>query len=483
MLFLRKQLIELLIVVRLTMSLELVFFTLMLIMPLVTLRLIMVLLKCSTVEIPKIIKWSDYSLSLDKRYTSSKSASTLVSYSSWKVCNREHFNYKDMVKRIGHIHEDICTVKNIALADNQARVGKTGSRKFIEEHDENRKQEDLFLLASLINGTYKTSNYKNDIIYEPKKRIISKLPYYPDRIAHHAIMNILKPIWVSRMVSFTYANIQGRGIHACKKAVEKTLRKTKDSNETQYYLKLDIRKFYPNISHDILKSIINHKIKDKKVLDILYEIIDSFTYEGEDKYTKDVSGLPLGNYPSGYECNLYLTSLDRWIKEELKIKYVFRYADDILIFHPSKDYLHKVLICIKLYVKEVLHLEVKPNYCIAPVDKRPIDFIGYVFTHRYTKVRKRIKLRFKKVISEYTKGKISTIKVRRIIPSYYGWLSAGDCKRLLTACLNMTYGYKRNKIYNILSDLINKVEDNNQNNKVTIKHKRKVRRKRGIRNN
>ena len=167
-----------------------------------------------------------------------------------------------MVKRIGHIHEDICTVKNIALADNQARVGKTGSRKFIEEHDENRKQEDLFLLASLINGTYKTSDYKNDIIYEPKKRIISKLPYYPDRIAHHAIMNILKPIWVSRMVSFTYANIQGRGIHACKKAVEKTLRKTKDSNETQYYLKLDIRKFYPNISHDILKSIINHKIKD-----------------------------------------------------------------------------------------------------------------------------------------------------------------------------------------------------------------------------
>lgn len=422
-------------------------------------------------------------MSLDKRYTSSKSASTLDLYSSWKVRNREHFNYyKDMVKRIGHIHEDICTVKNIALADNQARVGKTGSRKFIQEHDKNRKQEDLALLASLVNGTYKTSDYKNDIIYEPKKRIISKLPYYPDRIAHHALMNILKPIWVSRMVSFTYANIQGRGIHACKKAVEKVLRKTKDSNETIYYLKLDIRKFYPNISHDILKGILERKIKDRKVLDILFEIIDSFTYEAEDKYTKDVSGLPLGNYPSGYECNLYLTSLDRWIKEELKIKYVFRYADDILIFHSNKNYLHKVLIAIKIYVKEVLHLEVKPNYCVAPVDKRPIDFIGYNFTHRYTKVRKRIKLRFKKVISDYTKGRITTAKVLRIIPSYYGWLSAADCRRLLTVCLNMTIDYKNNKVYDMLSKLINKVEEDSRKTKVHTKTKRKIRRKRSAHN-
>lgn len=142
-------------------------------------------------------------------------------------------------------------------------------------------------------------------------------------------MNILKHIWVSRMTTFTYANIECKVIHACKKAVEKVLHKTKNSDETKYYLKLDIRKFYPNISHYILKNILERKIKDTKILSILFEIIDSFTYEGEDKYTKDVSGLPLGNYHSGYECNLYLTSLDRWIKEELKIRYVFRYAGDI----------------------------------------------------------------------------------------------------------------------------------------------------------
>lgn len=121
----------------------------------------------------------------------------------------------------------------------------------------------------------------------------------------------MKPIWINQMTNFTYANIKGRGIHACMKDISRILYKTKNTDATKYYLKLDIRKFYPNISHDILKDILKRKIKDNKMLNILFEIIDSFEYNGEDKYTKDVSGLPLGNYPSGYECNLYLTSLDR----------------------------------------------------------------------------------------------------------------------------------------------------------------------------
>ena len=141
-------------------------------------------------------------------------------------------------------------------------IGKNSSRKYIREHDKHRKQEDLVLLASFINGTYKTSKYNNYIIYEPKKRIISKLPYYPDRIAHHAIMNIMKPIWISQMTNFTYANIKGRGIHACMKDISRTLYKTKNTDATKYYLKLDIRKFYPNISHNVLKDILKRKIKD-----------------------------------------------------------------------------------------------------------------------------------------------------------------------------------------------------------------------------
>ena len=388
-----------------------------------------------------------------------------------------------MVKRIGYLHDKLCTEKNIALADKNARIGKNGSRKYIREHDKNRKQEDLVLLASFINGTYKTSKYDNYIIYEPKKRIISKLPYYPDRIAHHAIMNIMKPIWISQMTNFTYANIKGRGIHACMKDISRTLYKTKNTDATKYYLKLDIRKFYPNISHDILKNILKRKIKDNKMLNILFEIIDSFEYNGEDKYTKDVSGLPLGNYPGGYECNLYLTSLDRWIKEELKIKYVFRYADDILIFYNNKEYLHKVLIAIKFYVKEVLHIEIKPNYYIAPVDKRPIDYIGYVFTHTNVRVRKRIKNRLKKVINDYNKGNITKSKFIRIIPSYYGWLTHANCKHLLSTIIDLIKDDRNVKAKDIINKITHLKSKDDTKPKASIKtNNRRIPKRRGITN-
>ena len=333
-----------------------------------------------------------------------------------------------MVKRKGYLMDKVCTEENIELADKKARKGKTGSKKYIKLHDKDKKQENSTLLASFINNTYKTSKYTNEVIYEPKERIISKLPYYPDRVAHHAIMNVLKPIWIKQMVSYTYANIEGRGIHACKRDIEKILRNKSLNKDTEFYLKLDIRKFYPNIKHNVLKSTLKRKIKDKKMLLLLYEIIDSFEYRGKDKYVTGKSGLPLGNFPSAYECNLLLSSLDRWIKEELKCKYVFRYADDIVIFHYDKEYLHKVLICIKLYLKELYELQLKPNYFIAPVEKQPLNYVGYIFTHNYTKIRKSIKQRMRKIILKHSNKTIRYSKYKRIISSYNGWLSNADCR-------------------------------------------------------
>lgn len=113
---------------------------------------------------------------------------------------------------------------------------------------------------------------------------------------------------------------------------------------------MDIRKFYPSITHDILYE--KKKIKDKKLLSLLKEIIYS------------AKGVPIGNYLSQFFANLYLTYFDHWIKEELKCKYYFRYADDIVILGNDKNYLRNVLVSIKLYLKQVLNLELKPNYQI-----------------------------------------------------------------------------------------------------------------------
>lgn len=357
------------------------------------------------------------------------------------------------MKRKGYLLEKIATKENIELGDKNSRKNKSAKTKYyINKHDLNKEAENNAILESFKNGKYKTSKYKTDIIYEPKKRILSKLPYYPDRIAHCAIMNIMKPIWIKQLVDFTYANIEGRGIHACKNHVEKIIKRYRKANKHLYYLQFDISKFYYNISHRILKDILIRKIKDKKLLDILYEIIDSYKYEGEYKYVKETSGLPLGNYPSGYECNLYLSDFDRWLKEELKCKYVVRYADDIVIFSKDKDFLHKVLICSKLYLKSKLKLKLKDNYHIARIDKQPINFIGYVFSSTHTKVRKSIKVKITKLIDSYNRGHTTNSKFIRSISSYFGWLVNGDCKYLFNK-LCMSVSTKNNYVKSSIEKL------------------------------
>lgn len=171
----------------------------------------------------------------------------------------------------------------------------------------------------------------------------------------HSVVSQLKNFWTGKFINTTFSCIENRGIHACLKAVKKALN---DKENTVYCLKLDITKFYPSINHLILKQIISRKIKDQKILDILYEIIDSVDSTEELKET----GIPIGNYLSQYFANIYLSYFDYWCKEELKCKYYFRYADDIVILSNNKQWLHNILISIKIYLKYELKLIVKPNY-------------------------------------------------------------------------------------------------------------------------
>jgi RNA-directed DNA polymerase len=128
-----------------------------------------------------------------------------------------------------------------------------------------------------------------------------RLPYFPDRITHHAVMNILEPIFMQLFTSDTYSCIKKRGIHAAALAVKKALR---NEPATRYCLKLDIKKFYPNIDHQVLKHLLRRKFKDEDLLWLLDEIIDS------------APGLPIGNYLSQYFANFYLTYFDHWIKKQ-----------------------------------------------------------------------------------------------------------------------------------------------------------------------
>lgn len=326
------------------------------------------------------------------------------------------------MKRKGNLFNDLCDFVNIIEADINARKGKARSRIFIEKHDENLIEEDKALASAFMESTYKTSKYDMFTIYEPKKRLIYRLPYYPDRIAHHAIMLVTKELWTKLFIPNTYSCIEGRGIHKCLNDLRKDLRKTRKSDTTKYCLKLDIKKFYPSINHVILKAILAKKIKDKRLLNLLSEIIDSVNG------INGVYGIgvPIGNYLSQFFANLYLTYFDYWCKQELKCRYYYRYADDIVILSNNKRYLHNILCAIKIYLKEELYLKVKDNFQIFPVECG-IDFVGYIFRHNYVLVRKRIKNScFRKLTNCKTPA-----ERERCWASYYGWFKHCKAKHLI----------------------------------------------------
>lgn len=311
------------------------------------------------------------------------------------------------MKRISNIFDKVTDINNIILADNKARKGKTNTFG-VKIHDRNREVNLYKLQDDLSNLTYKTSKYHIFKIYEPKEREIYRLPYYPDRIAHHTLMNILEPIWEKVFISHSYACRKNKGIHNATRDIKKILKKDKEN--TEYCLKLDIRKFYPSINHDILKAIIRRKIKDSSLLNVLDGIIDS------------ADGVPIGNYLSQYFANLYLTYFDHWVKEVKKVKYYFRYADDIVILHKDKNYLHKLCFEIKEYLQSNLKLHLKDNYQVFPLDSRGIDFVGYKFFHTHTLLRKNIKHKMFRTITKLNKYKRSKNYVRKKLCAYAGWL-------------------------------------------------------------
>ena len=324
------------------------------------------------------------------------------------------------MKRIGDLYEQIISLDNLRLADERARKGKVKTYG-VRLHDRNREANLQALHEALKAGTFRTSEYSTFTIYEPKERLIFRLPYYPDRIVHHAIMNVLEPIWLSVFTADTYSCIKKRGIHAAARKLRGVI--DRDKQGCRFCLKIDIRKFYPSIDHDVLKTIVRRKLKDTRLLRLLDEIIDS------------AEGLPIGNYLSQYLANLVLTYFDHWVKEVKKVRYYFRYADDIVVLHGEKKVLRELLAEFETYLSDNVKLEVKANKQIFPVGKdhrdrqgRGIDFLGFVFYLNETRLRKRIKQNLCRKCAQLTKRKnpLDAKDFKQAIASWWGWCKYSD---------------------------------------------------------
>lgn len=324
------------------------------------------------------------------------------------------------MKRHGNLFEKISDIDNILLAHQNARKGKIDYSE-VEMVDKNPLYYTKIIKDMLDYELFDTSEYEIFTINDSgKEREIYKLPYFPDRIIHWAIMQIIEPLFLNTFIHQTYAALPEKGVHSAMRQLDKYMM-VRDENlglvkneNAQYCLKIDVKKFFPNIDKEILKKLLERKIKDKKLLSLLENIIDSVE-----------NGVPIGNYLSQYWGNFYLSYFDHWIKHEKKIKYYIRYMDDMVILHHSKEYLHKLKREIDIYFHDNLKLEIKDNWQVFPTFVRGIDFVGFRHFGEYVLLRKNIaknlKKKMRKILKKCREGRELTYSEWCSINSYKGW--------------------------------------------------------------
>lgn len=320
------------------------------------------------------------------------------------------------MKKYGNLYERVCSIDNLREAFYNASIGKRNRDDVLEygAHLEENLEE---LRRELTGHTYKTSEYHIFRLYEPKERIIYKLPFR-DRVVHWAIMLQVETIWINSFTRDTYARVKGRGIHSLLSKPNRDLKD--DPDGTAYCLKLDVKKFYPTIDHDILKQVIRYKLKDPDLLWLLDEIIGSTE-----------TGVPIGNYLSQFFANLYLSELDHLLKEEYGVRYYYRYADDIVLLSDDKAKLHGWLVVINDYLNERRKLTIKANYQIFPVESRGVDYVGYVSFHTHVLARKKNKKGLCRKVAKCRKRGLPEDEIRFQVASELGFMKHCNSTNLL----------------------------------------------------
>jgi retron-type reverse transcriptase len=280
-------------------------------------------------------------------------------------------------------------------------------------------EENIFDIIKELNGqTYKPLPLRQFYIREPKLRLISA-PSFRDRIVHHALIQVIEPLFERRFINETFACRVGRGTHAGVKHVFHCVQLAKRKWARYYVLKCDVTKFFPSINHTVLKQIIRRTIRDRRILWLLDTIIDSFSTEG-----KEGIGIPIGTLPSQLMANVTLDPLDHYIKG-MGVKFYARYMDDFVIVHRDKAFLRALWKDIEEFLNEKLTLKLNPKTTIYP-GKHGIDYCGYRIWPSHIKPRKstvkRAKSRLRKFAALYKNNPHILEHAKMSIMSFFGYI-------------------------------------------------------------
>ncbi len=341
------------------------------------------------------------------------------------------------MKRYGNIYGNLCSYANLELAFRKARKGKT-AKHYVVEFEKNLKDNLLLLRTELLLHCYSPHPLVHFIVKDPKTRKISKSAF-KDRIVHHALCNIIEPLFENTFIHDSYANRKGKGtlnaikrFDGCKRTV------SKNNTLPCYVLKADIRKYFDNVDHSTLLSIIKKRVKDAKIMWLIRKIFSNYHAGGGESSPQEVEGsanlrfaglssqarkgMPLGNLTSQFFANVFLNELDQFVKHKLKATYYIRYVDDFVILHNNKGLLEHYKWEIQNFLKTI-KLELHPDKSKIILLNKGVTFLGYrIFSHH--KLLKKSNLRkFRRELAEEIDAvQHGDLPYDTLLDRMHGWL-------------------------------------------------------------
>lgn len=338
--------------------------------------------------------------------------------------------------------QSLSSFLNLRIAFQQAARGKR-SHAAVASFEFDLEENLLKLRDELRSGSYQPGQYVNFWIRDPKRRLISAAPFR-DRVVHHALCNLIQPVWERRFVYDSYANRVGKGTH---KALD---RATHYLRRFRYVLPLDVRKFFPSVDHAILFKQLQQGIQDEDVLALCAKILsggegvltgeyEMVYFPGDDLLAAlRPRGLPIGNLTSQFWANVYLNGLDHFIKRRLGVRGYVRYVDDMLLFGDDLQQMHEWRAAVmdrfaglRLTVHEG---SAQPRPCATGM-----PFLGFqVFrSHRRLKRRKVVQFcrRLRGQLREYRAGERTQQQMQASIQGWIHHAQHGDTWGLRTAVL------------------------------------------------
>lgn len=264
------------------------------------------------------------------------------------------------MRRVNHLFDTFCSFPNLHSAWKKTRRGSGRSAESALFFSDLEK-ELILLKKALHAGTWQPGPYRYFDIFDPKHRTIA-VSDFRDRVIHHALVNVLEPVFEKIFIVDSFATRKEKGVHAAVFRAQHFLR------GYSFFLKTDVEKFFDSVHHDTLLEILARKIKDKAVLAVCEKVIRHGSATDR--------GLPIGNRTSQFFANVYLNPLDHFLKDHLRVRGYVRYMDDFVVFENDKNRLKSLKKATEDFLQEKLRLQLKPSSTFFNRPENGLSFLG-----------------------------------------------------------------------------------------------------------